>query len=78
LQAAINELADEFKLVVMMFYFEGLSYRQIADQLHLPLGTVMSRLSRAKGHLRARLFETDERPAASRPPRAGAKQGMPA
>jgi RNA polymerase sigma-70 factor (ECF subfamily) len=60
LQAALNELGDDFKLVVVMFYFDGLSYRQIAEQLNLPLGTVMSRLSRAKGHLRARLFDADE------------------
>ena len=58
-QAAINELADEFKSVLLLFYFENCSYREIAKQLDLPLGTVMSRLSRAKGHLRARLFEPE-------------------
>lgn len=55
LQAALNELSDEFRLVVLMFYFENCSYREIAEKLDLPLGTVMSRLSRAKGHLRSRL-----------------------
>jgi RNA polymerase sigma-70 factor (ECF subfamily) len=57
LQAAIDELADEFKIVVLMFYFEYLPYRQIAEQLDVPIGTVMSRLARAKAHLRRRLFE---------------------
>ena len=56
LQQAIDELADEFKVVVVMFYFEQCSYKEIAEQLKLPLGTVMSRLSRAKRHLRDRLF----------------------
>ncbi len=56
LQAAVNELPDEFKLVVLMFYFEDCSYREIARQLEVPIGTVMSRLSRAKGHLRSRLL----------------------
>ncbi len=56
LQAAINDLPEEFRLVVMMFYFEQLSYKEIADQLQLPAGTVMSRLSRAKGRLRKLLL----------------------
>ena len=56
LQAAISELPDEFKLVVLLFYFEEFSYRQIAQELDVPIGTVMSRLSRAKSHLRKRLF----------------------
>jgi RNA polymerase sigma-70 factor (ECF subfamily) len=55
LQRAIDSLPDAFKLVVLMFYFEQYSYREIAEQLEIPVGTVMSRLSRAKGHLRARL-----------------------
>lgn len=57
LQAALNELPDEFKLPLLLFYFEGCSYREIAEKLGTPPGTIMSRLSRAKGHLRARLFE---------------------
>ena len=52
LQLALNELADDFKLVVTMFYFEELSYKEIADELAIPIGTVMSRLARAKGRLR--------------------------
>jgi RNA polymerase sigma-70 factor (ECF subfamily) len=60
LQSAINELPDEFKLVVLMFYFEDRSYREIAQELALPIGTVMSRLSRAKGHLRSRLLPDDK------------------
>lgn len=55
LQAALNDLPAEFKLVLLLFYFEDCTYQEIAQRLEIPLGTVMSRLSRAKGHLRARL-----------------------
>ena len=57
LQTALDELPDEFRLVLVMFYFDGCSYREIAKKLSLPPGTVMSRLSRAKGHLRRKLFD---------------------
>ena len=60
LQAALDELPSEFRVVVLMFYFEHRSYKDIGGELGLPIGTVMSRLSRAKSHLRARL--TDETP----------------
>jgi RNA polymerase sigma-70 factor (ECF subfamily) len=59
LQAAIDELPDEFRLPLLMFYFEDASYRDIAEQLDIPPGTVMSRLSRAKSHLRRRLLQPD-------------------
>ncbi len=62
LQQALDELPPDFRLVVMMFYFEDCSYRQIAESLKLPIGTVMSRLARAKAHLRAKLFESDRLP----------------
>jgi RNA polymerase sigma-70 factor (ECF subfamily) len=57
LQQAINQLPEAFRIVLAMFYFEQSSYREIAQRLELPIGTVMSRLARAKGHLRAKLFE---------------------
>lgn len=68
LQAAIGELPTRFRLVLVMFYFEGCSYRQIAEGLDLPIGTVMSRLARAKGHLRSKLFEPQHPKAAKRQP----------
>ena len=55
LQAALNDLPVEFRVPVVLFYFENLSYREIAEQLKLPLGTVMSRLSRGKSQLRTKL-----------------------
>ena len=63
LQCAIDELPLEFRLVLAMFYFEECSYREIAEKLELPIGTVMSRLARAKAHLRAKLREADGKPA---------------
>jgi RNA polymerase sigma-70 factor (ECF subfamily) len=59
LQAGLDELPAEFKVVLLMYYFEEFSYREIAERLNLPLGTVMSRLSRGKRHLRTRLFEPE-------------------
>ena len=59
LQFALDKLADEFRLPLVMFYFEELSYKEIATELDLPPGTVMSRLSRAKNHLRKLLLQTD-------------------
>lgn len=53
---ALAELPDDHRLVVLMFYFEDLSYKEIAEQLEIPIGTVMSRLSRAKSHLRQSLL----------------------
>jgi len=55
LQGALNELPEEQRAVVALFYLEQLSYREIAELLETPIGTVMSRLSRAKAALRQRL-----------------------
>jgi RNA polymerase sigma-70 factor, ECF subfamily len=55
LQRAIGALGDEFKVVILMFYFEHRSYREIAADLEIPLGTVMSRLARGKAQLRRSL-----------------------
>jgi len=60
LQAALMQLADEFREVLAMFYFEECSYKEIAAKLELPMGTVMSRLSRAKSHLKKALTQTEK------------------
>jgi len=57
LQAAINQLEDHHKIVVVMFYFEELSYKEIAAELGIAIGTVMSRLARAKSRLRSALLD---------------------
>lgn len=55
LQQVLNELPEEFRSVLLLFYFRELSYREIAEQLDVPIGTVMSRLSRGKKQLRERI-----------------------
>jgi RNA polymerase sigma-70 factor (ECF subfamily) len=56
LQQALNELPESFRTPIILYYFEDFGYRDIAEQMDLPLGTVMSRLARAKAHLRSRLL----------------------
>jgi RNA polymerase sigma-70 factor (ECF subfamily) len=54
-KAAIDELPDELKMVVILFYVEEFSYKEIANIVGSPKGTVMSRLYRARRQLRNRL-----------------------
>jgi RNA polymerase sigma-70 factor, ECF subfamily len=56
LQEALKELPADFRVILVMFYFEDRSYREIAEELSLPIGTVMSRLARGKQHLRRKLL----------------------
>jgi RNA polymerase sigma-70 factor (ECF subfamily) len=53
LQQAIDQLDEGFRTPLILFYFEEFSYRDIAEQMELPIGTVMSRLARAKAYLRS-------------------------
>jgi RNA polymerase sigma factor (sigma-70 family) len=57
LRTALGALPEGFRTPVILFYFEEFSYRDIAEHLELPLGTVMSRLARAKAFLRKKLAE---------------------
>ncbi len=63
LQAALLELPDEFRVPVILFYFNEMTYKQIAAHLDIPIGTVMSRLSRGKAYLRNQLSSEVETPA---------------
>ena len=57
----LNALPDEFRDPLLLFYFEQFRYREIAEILDCPVGTVMSRLSRGKALLRQQLTnETDD------------------
>jgi RNA polymerase sigma-70 factor (ECF subfamily) len=69
LQQALDELDEGFRTPLILFYFEEFSYRDIAEQMDLPIGTVMSRLARAKSYLRAKLSPVGAaEPAASAKP----------
>lgn len=57
IRVAISSLPEVFREVVVLRYFEGFSYRQIAGILGCPAGTVMSRLNRARAELRIMLKE---------------------
>jgi RNA polymerase sigma-70 factor, ECF subfamily len=57
LQRALAELAEEFRVPLLMFHIEELTYREIAEALNIPAGTVMSRISRARAALRQVLGE---------------------
>ena len=52
---AMNGLSVEHREILLLAGLEGLSYREIAATLDLPIGTVMSRLARARGRLREAL-----------------------
>jgi RNA polymerase sigma-70 factor, ECF subfamily len=60
LQTALLEVPDDFRAVLILYYFEEFSYRDIAMQLKVPMGTVMSRLARAKQFLKDRLIKQDK------------------
>ncbi|MBX6341809.1 MAG: sigma-70 family RNA polymerase sigma factor [Thermomicrobiaceae bacterium] len=54
---ALEQLPEEFRSVVLLADVEEFSYREIADILGIPIGTVMSRLHRARRRLRRLLVE---------------------
>ncbi len=51
LQTALERLPTEFREIIILYELEGLSYKELALALGLPVGTVMSRLSRARRRL---------------------------
>jgi RNA polymerase sigma-70 factor, ECF subfamily len=55
--AALDELPFEFRMAVILADMHELSYKEIADVLDCPVGTVMSRLHRARKLLQAKLFD---------------------
>ena len=52
---AIQTLTPEFREVIVLREFEDLSYKEMADIVGAPIGTIMSRLSRARAQLQAAL-----------------------
>jgi RNA polymerase sigma factor (sigma-70 family) len=62
---AMSDLSFEHRQILLLVGLEGHSYHDVAEQLGIPIGTVMSRLARARTQLRARLDGTG--PAGDRP-----------
>lgn len=60
LQQAINDLPDYQRVMVLLFHTQGLSYEEIAEIVDLPIGTVKSRLNRARLALRQKLDNSRE------------------
>jgi RNA polymerase sigma-70 factor, ECF subfamily len=56
---AIDHLSRDFREIIILREYDGLSYQEIADLLECPKGTVMSRLARARARLRNLLSETE-------------------
>ncbi len=60
-QEALDQLSEEYRVVVLMALLEEMSYKEIASALSIPLGTVMSRLHRGRKILQASLLEFAQR-----------------
>lgn len=60
-QEALHRLDDRYRAPVTLFYMQQHSYREIAEVLSVPIGTVMSRISRGKAELRKALQDSVDR-----------------
>ena len=54
---AIEELPETFRIPVLLSDVEGFSYKEIAEMLEVPIGTVMSRLHRGRKAMQKMLYE---------------------
>lgn len=54
---ALQDLPPNFRMPIVLADIEGLSYKEIAEALQIPIGTVMSRISRARRQLQRSLWE---------------------
>jgi len=60
LHAALEKLPTESREIIVLHDLEGLPYKQIATLLSVPIGTVMSRLARARARLRAAVIASGQ------------------
>ena len=59
MREAIQQLSSELREIILLREFEELTYREIANLLGCPIGTVMSRLARARSKLRTLVSVSD-------------------
>jgi RNA polymerase sigma-70 factor (ECF subfamily) len=64
IERALGSVTEDQRAALMLIVLEGLSYREVADVLGVPIGTVMSRLARARAQIKAYL--DGDRPALRR------------
>ncbi|MCH7581651.1 MAG: sigma-70 family RNA polymerase sigma factor [Acidobacteria bacterium] len=57
IKQAVEELPESFRMPVLLADLEGFSYKEIAEILDIPIGTVMSRLHRGRKAMQKRLWE---------------------
>jgi RNA polymerase sigma-70 factor (ECF subfamily) len=58
--AALDALPESYRVVAVLYFYQDLSYAAIAEQLGIPVGTVRSRLHRARAMLQRRLWQIAE------------------
>jgi RNA polymerase sigma-70 factor (ECF subfamily) len=58
IQSILDKLPEKYKAVLILYYMEDSSYQEIAEMLGVPIGTVMSRLSRAKQMMKKTLLRS--------------------
>lgn len=61
-RAAVDDLPEKGRAAVVLFYYQGLSYDEIADALEIPVGTVKSRIHNAMARLAQALAPQQEAP----------------
>jgi RNA polymerase sigma-70 factor (ECF subfamily) len=57
IKTAVEDLPEQFRMAVLLADVEGFSYKEIAEILEIPIGTVMSRLHRGRSRLQKSLYD---------------------
>ena len=64
---ALEDLPEHYRMPILLADVEGFAYKEIAEILDVPIGTVMSRLHRGRKQLQKRLYLCRGAPSPSRP-----------